>query len=85
MAELCQSCSMPMNKDKNGGGTEADGSKSTKYCSLCYADGSFIQPDFTVEQMQDFCIEQLHKQGMPKVMAWLFTRSIPKLERWQTS
>lgn len=85
MAEICQSCSMPMNKDKNGGGTEADGSKSAKYCSLCYADGSFTQPDFTVKQMQDFCIEQLHKQGMPKVMAWLFTRSIPKLERWQTS
>lgn len=83
MAKLCQSCSMPMKKDPNGGGTNADGSKSTTYCSLCYRDGTFTQPSFTAKQMQDFCVEQLKKKGMPTVVAWLFTRSIPKLERWQ--
>ncbi|WP_224768159.1 zinc ribbon domain-containing protein [Metabacillus idriensis] len=31
----CQSCGMPLSKDEHGGGTEADGSKSTKYCSRC--------------------------------------------------
>jgi len=82
-SRFCQSCSMPLAKDKNGGGTNADGSKSDKYCSLCYQNGAFTQPNFTAKQMQDFCIEQLGKQGMPKVMAWLFTRSIPKLERWR--
>lgn len=85
MAELCQSCSMPMNKDKYGGGTNADGSKSERYCSLCYLEGAFTQPDVNAQQMQDFCVEQLKKQGMPGVMAWLLTRSIPKLERWQQS
>ena len=83
MAKLCQSCSMPMNKDAEGGGTEADGSKSAKYCSLCYRDGNFTQPDITARQMQDFCIAVLEKRGMPRFMAWIFTRSIPKLERWQ--
>lgn len=78
MAKFCQSCSMPMNKDIHGGG-----GKSEKYCSLCYVDGKFTQPDIDAKQMQDFCIEQLSKQGMPKVMGWLFTRSIPKLERWK--
>ncbi len=83
MSGLCQSCSMPLKKDPAGGGSEADGTKSTKYCSLCYENSAFKQPDFTAKQMQDFCIEQLQKQGMPKPMAWLFTRGIPKLERWQ--
>ena len=83
MTKFCQSCSMPMEKDIHGGGTNADGSKSDKYCSLCYADGKFTQPDFTVEEMQAFCIDQLQKQGMPRFMGWLFTRSLPKLERWQ--
>ena len=83
MAKLCQSCSMPLNKDPKGGGTEADGSKSDTYCSLCYEDGAFVHPDFSVDQMQVHCVEQLQKQGMPKVMAWLFTRGIPKLERWK--
>lgn len=82
MTSMCQSCSMPMTKDPGGGGTETDGSKSAKYCSLCYQDGAFTQPDFTVEQMQAFCIEKLREKGMPKVMGWLFTRSLPKLERW---
>jgi hypothetical protein len=83
MAKLYQSCSMPLNKDPKGGGTEADGSKSDTYCSLCYEDGAFVHPDFSVDQMQAHCVEQLQKQGMPKVMAWLFTRGIPKLERWK--
>ena len=84
MAKLCQSCSMPLSKDVKGGGTNADGSLSDKYCSLCYQDGQFTMPDLTAGEMQDFCVEQLTKQGVPKVMAWLFTRSIPKLERWQS-
>jgi hypothetical protein len=74
---------MPMAKDPGGGGTETDGSKSETYCSFCYEDGAFLQPDFNVKEMQDFCIEKLRESGMPKVMAWLFTRGLPKLERWR--
>lgn len=85
MARLCQSCSMPLDKDPGHGGTNADGSHSDLYCSLCYADGQFRNPEIqTASQMQDFCIARLEEQGMPKVMAWLFTRSIPRLQRWRT-
>lgn len=83
MSNFCQSCSMPMGKDPAGGGTNADGTKSEKYCSLCYRDGQFTQPDFSVKDMQDFCVDQLQEQGMPRVMGWLFTRSLPRLERWR--
>jgi hypothetical protein len=38
-AKNCQSCGMPMSRDPNGGGTNADGSTSLKYCSHCYAGG----------------------------------------------
>ena len=73
-----------MEKDIHGGGTEADGTRSQKYCSLCYADGGFTNPDLTsAKQMQDFCILKLKEQGMPGVMGWLFTRGIPRLERWR--
>lgn len=85
MAKLCQSCSMPMDKDPGGGGTEADGTKSDKYCSLCYENGQFHNPDFTAKEMQDFCIQQMKKQGMPGFVAWIFTRGIPNLERWKQS
>ncbi len=84
MGQNCQSCGMPMSKDIKGGGTEADGSKSGKYCSLCYDAGAFRLPDMTAKEFQAFCVEKLKEQGMPGIMAWIFTRGIPKLERWQT-
>ena len=39
--KFCQSCGMPMDKDPGNGGTNADGSKSIKYCSYCYESGAF--------------------------------------------
>ncbi len=82
MSNNCQSCGMPLNKDVNGGGTNADGTKSNEYCSLCFNNGAFLHPDFSVEEMQGHCVEQLSLKGMPRVMAWIFTRGIPKLDRW---
>jgi hypothetical protein len=74
-----------MKKDKQGGGTEKDGSKSPKYCSMCYANGTFLTPPEidTAEKMQKFCIQEMKKSGMNGFLAWLGTRPIPKLERWK--
>ena len=83
MSKNCQSCGMPMKKDPNGGGTNADGSKNETYCSLCYENGTFLAPDFSVEEMQQFCIEALKKKGLPKFLGWLMTRGLPELERWK--
>ena len=85
VANLCQSCSMPLKKDPAGGGTNADGSRSQKYCSLCFEQGKFRNPDFTVEQMQAFCVDKLAEKGMPRFLAWVLTRNLPKLERWSTA
>ncbi|HEV2843185.1 MAG TPA: zinc ribbon domain-containing protein [Chthoniobacterales bacterium] len=35
----CQSCGMPLKKSPGGGGTNADGTISTIYCSYCYENG----------------------------------------------
>jgi hypothetical protein len=76
---------MPLNKDPQGGGTNADGSKSTRFCSLCYAGGQFRHPSYSVKEMQDHCVTALRSKGMPHVLAWLFTRGIPRLERWRAT
>ncbi|HPU23788.1 MAG TPA: zinc ribbon domain-containing protein [Candidatus Kapabacteria bacterium] len=82
--KICQSCGMPMSKDPKNGGTEKDGSKSNKYCSYCYQNGNFTNPEIdTPQKMQVFCIQKMREQGMPKFIAWIFTRGIPKLERWK--
>ena len=82
--KFCQSCGMPLKKDPENGGTEKDGSKSQKYCSYCYRDGEFLSLEIdTPEKMQEFCIEKMKEQGIPGFVAWIFTRGIPKLERWK--
>lgn len=78
----CQSCGMPLNKDPQKVGAEADGSKSTMYCSYCYGEGKFKQPDITVEEMQAFCKNKMKEMGFPGFLAGFFTKGIPNLKRW---
>ena len=80
--KFCQSCGMPLKKDELGGGTNADGSKSMKYCSRCYQDGKFTRPDFTVKQMQELVKGKMKEMGIPGFLTSFFTVGIPKLERW---
>ncbi len=79
----CQSCGMPLKKDPKGGATNRDGTISTMYCSHCYEDGKFKQPDITVEQMQDFVKWKMKELGFPGFLGGFFTKRIPKLERWK--
>jgi hypothetical protein len=84
MNKFCQSCAMPMKKDPHNGGTNADGSKSTEYCSYCYKEGAFTSPEIdTAQKMQKFCIGKMKEMGMPGFVAWIFTRRIPRLQRWK--
>jgi hypothetical protein len=83
MNTVCQSCGMPLSKDPKNGGSNADGSKSTEYCSYCYEKGVFVTPNFTARQMQAFCVEKMQEQGVIKPLAWLLTRGIPRLKRWK--
>lgn len=82
--KFCQCCGFPLKRDKKGGGTEADGAISKKYCSMCYENGNFLFPGEvdTAKKMQEFCIKAMKEDGMNGVIAWLATRSIPKLEYW---
>lgn len=82
MGKRCQSCGMPFSKDPEGGGSETDGGRSVTYCSICYADGAFRHPDVTAKEFQAHCVDAMAANGMPRIMAWLLTRGIPRLERW---
>ena len=76
---------MPKKMDKGNGGTEKEGSKSEKYCSYCYENGEFRFSDEinTASKMQKMCIKMMRENGMNGVIAWIFTRGIPRLERWK--
>ncbi len=79
----CQSCGMPLSMDKNGGGTNSDGSISLRYCSYCFVDGAFVDDFKTAQEMQQFCKGKLKEMGYGGFKQWLFTLNIPRLERWR--
>lgn len=72
-----------MRKDELGGGTNADGSTSLMYCSKCYQEGNFTRPNMTVDEMKALVKGKLQEFGFPGFIAGIFTRNIPKLERWK--
>jgi hypothetical protein len=80
----CQSCGMPFKNDPKHGGTNADGSKSAMYCSYCYENGKFTQPDMTAAEMQQFVKGKLKEMGfIHSLFAGVFSKGIPNLERWK--
>lgn len=78
----CQSCGMPLGRDEKDGGTNADGSKSSEYCSHCYQNGQFTEPNLTLEQMTAKVKGKMKDMHFPGFVANFFTRDIPKLKRW---
>lgn len=81
----CQSCGMPLNKDPQAGGTEKNGTKSSKYCSYCYENGEFIGGDVTLKEFSEMSKKGMIEGGQNKFFAWLFSRPfmLGHLERWK--
>lgn len=74
---------MPLKKSPNSGGTNADGTISKMYCAYCYENGQFKQPDISTSEMMDFVRVKMKEMGFPGFLAKLFSKGIPKLERWK--
>ena len=81
--DFCQSCAMPMSEEFYG--TEADGSKTKEYCSYCYENGKFTNPDITMEEMIEICVKPMvdNNPDMTEDQARsMMQEYMPKLKRW---
>ncbi|WP_414045026.1 zinc ribbon domain-containing protein [Macrococcus equi] len=88
MEKFCQSCGMPLNlHGEDVPGTEKDGSKSLKFCSYCYQNGQFIDPDITKEEMLDRGKKAISEGKGNPIMKFMMKTFYPmqlnKLERWK--
>ncbi len=85
MSKQCQSCGMPLQSKKAGDcrGTETNGSKSEKWCNLCYENGAFKGPDCTLEEMKAIVDNALKENGSSRLMRWMAQKQLPHLERWK--
>lgn len=77
---------MPLQTKKAGDcrGSEVDGTKSEKWCKLCYENGKFINPDTTLDEMKVIVDDALKEQGSGRIMRWLAQKQLPTLERWKS-
>jgi len=80
---LCQSCGSFLEYENLG--TNADSSKNTSYCSECYYDGKFIEPNLTLPEMVEKVADikslklNLPKKGIIRAE----TQFIKTLKRWK--
>nr|WP_300128091.1 zinc ribbon domain-containing protein [uncultured Butyricicoccus sp.] len=82
LADICQSCGMPMTKPVDYG-TEADGSPSKEYCCYCRKNGAFVQ-DCTMEQMIEGCLRYAPEQyGDAETARAQMKAYFPTLKRWK--
>lgn len=75
---------MPLVRDPLGGGTNADGSRSSEYCSHCFRDGKFTEPNITLAEMVSKVEGKLRSMHFPGFLARRFAKDIPSLRRWQS-
>lgn len=83
--KFCQSCGMPL-EDKSMYGKNGDGSLNEDYCQYCFPNGSFNNPNETLEQMIETCIPYLVEGGVcpnEEVARNMLQEQLPKLKRWR--
>jgi len=83
MEKYCQSCGMPFDEGHvELIAKEPDGSDSI-YCTFCYKDGKFLQPNITISETVEIGVPHLaHKIGEQAAREQL-SRFIPTLARWK--
>ncbi len=78
---------MPINSSFGNLGTESDGSYSPTYCQFCYQNGSFTNPDQTLEEMVQSSINFMtaNMSFTPEMAAKMSNDVIPNLGRWNSA
>ncbi|CAN5782161.1 zinc ribbon domain-containing protein [soil metagenome] len=76
---------MPLSKEFGNLGTLADGTNTEEFCSICFTNGEFTNPNQTMEEMINSSIENMTADlNMPIEQATNLANSfIPTLRRWQ--
>lgn len=81
--KICQSCAMPMNSEEMFG-KNTDGTKNENYCTYCYPEGHFNNPNETFEEMVETCIPFMMKEGRTEKEARDYlNNNLKGLKRWQ--
>jgi len=76
----CQSCAMPLSKDPEHGGLDADGSRSTDFCSYCLRNGEFCS-QVSFDEFRTGLDGILKEKGLSWFIRTLTWYQLPTLKR----
>jgi hypothetical protein len=80
--QICQSCSMPMTKPEDFG-TNTNQSKNEEYCTYCFQNGNFTNPNLNLDQMIEKLVSMHDRMGITEELARkMANTNLPKLRRW---
>ncbi|MBI9012472.1 MAG: zinc ribbon domain-containing protein [Clostridiales bacterium] len=81
--KICQSCGMPMNSEEMFG-KNTDGTQNEDFCTYCYPEGRFNNPNETFEEMVESCVPFMMKEGYTEKEARDYlNNNLKGLKRWQ--
>ena len=80
----CECCSRPM-RSAHDFGTNKDGSVSQEYCDCCLADGNWLKPEVTMQELVDRCVDiwENNNIAIAEDARPDFNKLFPTLKRWQ--
>jgi hypothetical protein len=79
----CQSCGIILSSDVKYTNTTEEEKKRIKYCSNCYSNEQFIEPNLTYYEMRDKIKSRLQELGANKVQIFFYLTRIKSLDRWR--
>jgi len=84
METCCQSCGLPFNEEHaHFIAKEIDGTDAV-YCTFCYKDGQFIDPDISMNQMIEIQLPVLvGRLGTEAEVRKQLQEFLPTLKRWK--
>lgn len=83
--KICQSCSMPLEKDVPLG-TNIDGSTNSDYCIYCFENGEYTDDMKTVDEYTEAMIKYADEVGMTEEQMKEHCKNVlPTLKRWKNA
>ena len=79
----CQSCGMPFNEEHMKLIAKEPNGSDSIYCSYCYKDGKFLQPNATISDMVEIGVPHLAQKIGEQAAREQLSQFISTLARWQ--
>jgi hypothetical protein len=84
MEKCCQSCGLPFNAEHTHFIAKDPDGTDSMYCTMCYKDGKFINPDMSFDEMIEIQVPiLLHIFGSEEAVRKELRAFLPTLERWK--